>query len=325
MYLADALKNVLRKSANFVQSGENSSALNLLSSEVSNIARITSRVKDVDVTDIDDAVAHFDYVQKMAAEGRVGIRTGIKSLDICLPMGIADGQLGIMLAYPAIGKSWLALHLAAQAWKVGKKPMIISLEMTEKEVRNRIYTILGDGKWSHRKLSSGDVDREEFAAWADENLKDKPKFKIISMDGESAMTPNLVRGKIDQYKPDIVFIDYLQLMTDNGNTSGSEVIKVKNLSRELKLLAISCNLPVVAITSATPDDAQDLESVPQLGQVAWSKQIAYDADWILAMGRKAHSTALEVAFRKNRNGSLGDFIMNVDFDSGRFKEVFDIS
>ena len=111
-------------------------------------------------------------------------------------------------------------------------------------------------------------------------------------------------------------------MVDNGR-SDNETVKIKNLSRELKLLAISEQIPVVAIASATPDDATDLESVPQLGQVAWSRQIAYDADWVMAMGRAANSDALECVLRKNRHGFLGDFVMVVDFDKGVFKEVFD--
>jgi replicative DNA helicase len=120
-----------------------------------------------------------------------------------------------------------------------------------------------------------------------------------------------------------VFIDYLQLMQDNAGTSSNETVKIKNLSRELKLLAISEQVPIIAIASATPDDASDLESVPQLGQVAWSRQIAYDADWVLAMGRKQNSDALECAFRKNRHGFLGDFIMFADFDKGKFEEILD--
>jgi len=114
------------------------------------------------------------------------------------------------------------------------------------------------------------------------------------------------------------------LMSDNNGTSSNETVKIKNLSRELKKLAITQQIPVIAIASATPDDASDLESVPLLGQVAWSKQIAYDADFVLALGRKQNSDAIEVAFRKNRNGFLGDFILVADFDSGRFKEYNDL-
>lgn len=324
-FLDESLRSTVKKAAQLLQDNESGKALTSLNSDISSLSRITAKVRDIDVTDVDDAIAYFDKQREAAMNGDVGIRSNIASFDVCLPMGISKGQLGVLLAYPAIGKSWLALYLAVQAWKNGRTPMILSLEMTEQEVRNRIFAIIGDGKWSHRALSSGRVNQDEFKEWAKENLEGKPPFKIISNDGGSEVNPNVVRAKIDQYKPDIVFIDYLQLMTDNSGSSQNETVKIKNLSRELKLLAISEQIPVIAIASATPDDASDLESVPQLGQVAWSRQIAYDADWVLAMGRKANSDALEVAFRKNRHGYLGDFVMVADFDKGKFSEVYDPS
>ncbi len=323
VFLDETLRGSVKKAAQLLQNNESSKALTSLTTDITSLSRLTAKVRDLDVTDVEDAVSHFEKTRQEAMNGDVGVKTGIASFDVCLPMGISKGQLGVLLAYPAIGKSWLALYLAVQAWKHGKIPMILSLEMTEQEVRNRILTIIGDGRWSHRQMSSGRVTDEEFRDWAKDYLDGKQPFKIVSNDGGSEVNPNVVRAKIDQYKPDVVIIDYLQLMTDNAGSSQNETVKIKNLSRELKLLAISEQVPVIAIASATPDDASDLESVPQLGQVAWSRQIAYDADWVLAMGRRQNSDALECAFRKNRHGFLGDFIMMVDFDKGKFQEVFD--
>jgi replicative DNA helicase len=322
-FLDESLRGAVKKAAQLLQDNQSSNALSSLNTDLSSISRLTARVRDIDVTDIEDAVSYFEKTRQEAMNGDVGIKTGITSFDICLPMGISKGQLGVLLAYPAIGKSWLALYLAVQAWKHGKVPMILSLEMTEQEVRNRILTIIGDGKFSHRAMSAGRVNDNEFREWANLYLDGKQPFKIVSNDGGSEVNPNVIRAKIDQYKPDVVIIDYLQLMTDNAGSSQNETVKIKNLSRELKLLAISEQVPVLAIASATPDDSSDLESVPQLGQVAWSRQIAYDADWVLAMGRRQNSDALECAFRKNRHGFLGDFIMQVDFDKGMFREILD--
>jgi replicative DNA helicase len=322
-YLDESLRNSLRRAANLVNNNESSNALKGLSKDVTVMSRIGAKVRDIDVTDVDGALSYFDQIRRSAENGEIGIKTGITSFDVCLPMGIAKGQLGILMAYPAIGKSWLALYFAVQAWKHGYKPMIVSLEMTEHEVRNRIFTAIGDGFLSHRALSSGRISDDEFRLWAAKNLEGRPPFKIISNDTGSEMNPNLIASKIDQYRPDMVIVDYLQLMSDNSGTSQNETVKIKNLSRELKLLAISQKVPIIAIASATPDDSTDLESVPQLGQVAWSRQIAYDADWVLSMGRKANSDVLETAFRKNRHGFMGDFYMEVDFDRGIFKEILD--
>lgn len=322
-FLDESIKISLRRAAHLVNNNESANALKELTKDISKMARVGAKVRDIDVTDVDNALMYFDQTRKSAENGEVGIKTGITSFDVCLPMGIAKGQLGILLAYPAIGKSWLALYFAVQAWKAGYKPMIISLEMTEYEVRNRIFTVIADGFFSHRALSSGRISDDEFKMWAEKNLTSRPPFKIISNDTGAEMTPNIITSKIDQYRPDIVIVDYLQLMTDNAGTSQNETVKIKNLSRELKLLAIAQQLPILAIASATPDDSTDLESVPQLGQVAWSRQIAYDADWVLSMGRKANSEVLESAFRKNRHGYMGDFYLEVDFDKGTFKEIID--
>ena len=321
-FLDNSLRSAVRQASQMIQENESSKALDMLSSEISKISRSAAKIKDIDVTDIDDTLLYLEKMKNESQLGFTGIKTNILSFDACLPMGVKSGQLGILLAYPAIGKSWMALYMAVQAWKQGRSPLILSLEMTEQEVRNRILALIGDGKFSHRAMSAGKINQQEYASWASREFEGKPPFRIISNDGLGEINPNVIRSKIDQYKPDIVFIDYLQLMVDNGR-SDNETVKIKNLSRELKLLAISEQIPVVAIASATPDDSTDLESVPQLGQVAWSRQIAYDADWVMAMGRAANSDALECVLRKNRHGFLGDFVMVVDFDKGMFKEVFD--
>jgi replicative DNA helicase len=316
-FLEDNLRNALMVSAKQLNDHQPIEALNSIISKTSDLKRISSDVRDIDATDVEDASAHFTHIKELSEKGIHGVRTNLAGFDNYLPGGIAPGQFGILLAYPAIGKSWLAIFMAVQAWKAGKKPLIVSLEMTEKEVRNRVYTIMAEGYFSHRKLSAGMIDIEGFENWAKQHLKDKPPFYIISNDGLGDVSPSVVRGKIDQYSPDVVFIDYIQLMNSNqGNDN--EVVKIKNISRELKVLAISSQVPIIAIASATPDDATDMNSVPSLGQVAWSKQLAYDADWVLALGRATGSTILECIFRKNRHGFCGEFMVDIDFDSGRF-------
>jgi replicative DNA helicase len=316
-FLESTLSNVLMSSASQLQNHQPNEALNTLISKTSELKKITADIRDVDAVDIEDAITHFEYIKELNEKGNHGIKTGLAGFDNYLPAGITPGQFGILLAYPAIGKSWLALFMAVQAWKNGRKPLVISLEMTETEVRNRVYTIMGQGMFSHRKLSSGEVDTESFRLWGDQHLSKMPPFYIVSNDGVGELSTSVLRGKIDQYSPDVVFVDYIQLMQSNIPTD-NEVVKIKNISRELKVLAISEQVPIVAIASATPDDATDMNSVPTLGQVAWSKQLAYDADWVLALGRAQGTTILECAFRKNRHGFSGDFMIDVDFDSGRF-------
>jgi len=316
-FLQDSLSSTLMSTAKQLQDNKPNDALNNLISKTSELKKITADIRDIDATDMEDAISHFSHIKELNEKGNYGIKTGLAGFDNYLPAGVTPGQFGILLAYPAIGKSWLALFMAVQAWKNGRRPLVISLEMTETEVRNRVYTIMGQGRWSHRKLSGGLIDEQEYTVWGNQHLKNMPPFHIVSNDGVGELSTSVLRAKIDQYTPDIVFVDYIQLMQSNTPTD-NEVVKIKTISRELKVLAISAQVPIVAIASATPDDATDMNSVPTLGQVAWSKQLAYDADWVLALGRAQGSTILECAFRKNRHGFCGDFMIDVDFDSGRF-------
>jgi replicative DNA helicase len=317
-FLNDSLKDVLRSTAADVQSGNGSDALENLIQKTSELKKNTATIRDIDVTDLDDAVAYYQNVQRQNEIGSVGIKTGLAGFDNYLPAGIMPGQLGVFLAYPGIGKSWMALYFAVQAWKQGKSPLIISLEMSETEVRNRVFTIMGEGLWSHRKLSAGHVEIEDLKRWHSKELAGKPEFHIISNDSGGEVTPSVIRGKIDQYKPDLIIVDYLQLMSPNQK-SDNETVRMKNLSRELKLMAIGEEMPIIAISSATPDDVNNLDTVPTLGQTAWSRQIAYDADWVLALGRATNSDIIECVFRKNRNGFMGEFLVQADFDKGWYK------
>jgi replicative DNA helicase len=317
-YMTDSLKDILRSTAADVQSGQGAKALEELITKTSTLKKNTATIRDIDATDLDDAVAYYENVQRQNEIGSIGIKTGLPGFDNYLPAGIMPGQLGVFLAYPGIGKSWFALYMAVQAWKQGKSPLIISLEMSETEVRNRVFAIMGEGLWSHRKLSNGQVEIEDLKRWHAKELAGKPEFHIISNDSGGEVTPSVIRGKIDQYKPDLIIVDYLQLMSPNQK-SENETVRMKNLSRELKLMAIGEEIPIIAISSATPDDVNKLDTVPTLGQTAWSRQIAYDADWVLALGRATNSDILECVFRKNRNGFMGEFLVQVDFDKGWYK------
>ena len=323
-YLNDSLKDILRSAASEVQGGQGSVALEELITKTSELKKNTSTIRDIDATDIESALLYFEQVKEQQALGHRGIKTGLPGFDNYLPSGIMAGQLGVFLAYPGIGKSWMALYFAVQAWKQGKTPLIISLEMSETEVRNRVFAIMGEGLWSHRKLSNGEVELDMMKKWHADKLDGRPPFHIISNDSGGEVTPSVIRGKLDQYKPGFVVVDYLQLMSPNQKAD-NETVKMKNLSRELKLMAISEEVPIIAISSATPDDVKDLSTVPTLAQTAWSRQIAYDADWVLALGRGTNSDIIECAFRKNRNGFMGDFLVQVDFDKGyyRYKDFED--
>ena len=192
-YLNDSLKDILRSAAGEVQNGQGTTALEELITKTSQLKKNTSAIRDIDATDIDSAIAYFEQVKEQQALGNRGIKTGLPGFDNYLPSGIMPGQLGVFLAYPGIGKSWMALYFAVQAWKQGKTPLIISLEMSETEVRNRVFTIMGEGLWSHRKLSNGEVELDMMKKWHTDRIDGRPQFHIISNDSGGEVNPSVIR------------------------------------------------------------------------------------------------------------------------------------
>jgi replicative DNA helicase len=200
--------------------------------------------------------------------------------------------------------------------------MIVSLEMSPENMRDRIYTMMGSGTFRNSDLARGDVNLDTFDAWSKKRFDNKGGFVVVSNEGMSDVTPNTVQAKIDQHKPDLVICDYHQLFTNNGK-SNSPTERGMAVSREFKLLAGANNIPLIDITAATQSDVSDRDTAPMMSQVAWSKAIEYDADLAFAVHKDDESGLIEVAGRKNRWGPLFDFSLDWDIDRGIITEMFD--
>jgi replicative DNA helicase len=110
-------------------------------------------------------------------------------------------------------------------------------------------------------------------------------------------------------------------MTDNKK-SDSLTPRMMNLSRELKLLAVTNNIPVMAISAVTMDDTNSQNDPPLLSQVAWSKAIEYDADVAMSIHRYTDTPIIEVVSRKNRHGTEFGVYLEVDLNHGKINEHF---
>ena len=134
----------------------------------------------------------------------------------------------------------------------------------------------------------------------------------------------MVQSKIEQYKPSIVFADYLQLFSDS-QMSGSEIERAKRTAREFKQLASVTDVPIVVITAVTGKDKKDRLNPPEIAQVAWSSEIEYAANLAFAVHthRDDDGNALntEIVCRKNRHGALFDFHVKMDLDNGVITEI----
>jgi replicative DNA helicase len=323
-YLSSKLKTIILRGGSALKEEAASRVLAEMQADLASLNKFTSNIRDLDIIDADSAIKHLEAlkIRSAAMGGSPGIKTGFKSIDLAYPTGMAPGHLIVAIGWPGKGKTWFTSYLACKAWEQGFKPMIVSLEMTPENMRDRIYTMLGSGLFMASDFSKGDINVDDFKTWSTKKFADKNSFILVSNEGSGNVTPNAIQAKIDQHKPDLVILDYHQLFTDNNN-SKAPTERNMNISREFKNLAVRNNIPIIDITAATGDEVSDRDNPPMMSQVAWSKAIEYDADMAMAVHRYPNTDFIEVVSRKNRHGQ--DFAVYLDWDINRgiVKEVFE--
>jgi len=324
-FLTTRVKDVLLRNGASLKNNSATRVILEMQTELNALSRLTGAVRDVDLTDFELAEKHFESIRErsLAMGGSPGIKTGFNAIDLAYPTGMAPGHLIVMIGWPGRGKTWFSSYLACKAWEQGFRPMIISLEMSPENMRDRIYTMMGSGLFRASDFSKGMVNTDDFHSWATDKFMDKNSFILISNEGQGQVTPNTVQAKIDQYKPDLVILDYHQLFNDSSGAK-SEVERNRNISRDFKLLAVRNAIPVIDITAATMDDVSDQDSPPMLSQVAWSKAIEYDADMAIAVHKQPDTNIMEIVSRKNRHGTNFDFYLDWDLNRGVVKEVYEM-
>ena len=324
-YLSSRLRNLLLTSGANLKTEASSRVIASMQSELSKLGKLTTNVRDVDLTDYKEAEKHFQAIKDRsdAMGGSPGIRTGFKAIDYAYPTGMAPGHLIVMIGWPGRGKTWFSSYLACKAWEQGFKPMIVSLEMTPENMRDRIYTMMGSGLFKASDFARGDINIDQFDDWGSKKFADKNNFILVSNEGMGEVTPNVIQGKIDQYKPDIVILDYHQLFSDNQNSKGPTERNM-NISKSFKKLAMTNNIPIIDITAATAEEVADHDSPPMLSQVAWSKAIEYDADMAIAIHKNPDSNIMEIVSRKNRHGTEFGMYLDWDLNRGIVQEVYEV-
>lgn len=324
-YLKSRMEQIMLKAAEAQRDGEAPArVLEKMNTALAKLGRFTNNVRDLDVTDFESAEQHFKAVQeRSAANGSPGIPTTFKSIDSVYPTGMAPGHMITVIGWPGKAKTWFTSLLACKAWEQGFKPMIVSLEMSPENMRDRIYTMMGSGLFRASNFAKGDVNIDDFHAWGKRRFDNKGGFVVVSNEGVSDVTPNTVQAKIDQHKPDLVICDYHQLFQNNGK-SNSPTERGMAVSREFKMLAVTNNIPLIDITAATQSDISDRDAPPMMSQVAWSKAIEYDSDMAFAVHKHDDSGLVEIVCRKNRHGGMFDFYLDWDIDRGIISEKFDL-
>lgn len=297
--------------------------------ELMALQTISVASQDLDITDFESAQKDYEATRALAEQmgGVPGIPTGIDFIDQAYPSGLVGGDLIVVLGWTGRAKSLMTTLICVNAFNRGFKPMIVSLEMNTKKVRDRAYTMMAKGLFKNSDLSVGDIREDDFRTWSG-SVNRGNGFIVVSHDGNNEITPAVIQSKIDQHKPSIIVLDYAQLMSDNANSSDMTA-RMRNMSKEFKRLATSNGIPIILISSATPDSASSVNTPPIIEQVAWSKQLSFDADLAFAVHRhdgfhEENSVIIEIAGRKNRNGDLFSGYFKADINSGKYEEFFSL-
>lgn len=293
-----------------------------LQTALQKLDRFSSTARDLNIMDTEEAKRHYEEVREraIAMGGTPGVPTGLDFIDASMPLGMQPGDVFSLIGYPARGKSALGTLFAAKAIKRGFKPLIFSREMSAEAVRDRIYTVMGSGLFSNSDLMLGNVNQDDFREFA---AKNSGEGWIVDGNGSGDMTPNFMRGKVDQHRPDFVLLDYLQLFSDNRLTEDMTG-RMRNLSLEIKDMANQCQIPVIVISSATPPDGGKVDGPPNVERSAWSRQLAYDSTICVAIHRYDDTNIYQVEGAKNRYGPLFSGFLDWDMDRGTYEEKFDL-
>lgn len=292
---------------------------------VGEIQRESGMSRSVDIRDHEDAASYYEKVREQAAlhGGQPGIKFGYDYMDENYRTGMGPGHFLVLMGYSGLGKTWFGIKLMINAWLQGYSPMIINLEMSPEELRDRIYFLISE--YTMDDLVRADVDPENFSAWAKDRMKDMPEFTLIGQEGFGDFTVDMVQAKIEQFRPDVLMLDYLSLFSDRAKSS-DERIRTKKTARELKQLAQATQTPILAITAVTGKDKKDRINPPDVAQVAFSSEIEYAANFAFAVHthrdpitQKALNT--EIVARKNRHGPLFSFLVQMDLEKGTIEEI----
>ena len=283
------------------------------------------------VADILDT--HMQIVEtRSQTDGFVtGLSTGFVGLDK-ITTGLHEGNLIILAARPAMGKTALALNIAKHVATVERKPAVIfSLEMGAEELIERMVASEGMVPGYHLKTGNLSTDEWKRLVHAQSNLYDVPIF----VDDTAGIRISEIRSKARKLSQEmgglgIIIIDYLQLITGSKRENRQQI--VSEISRELKILAKDLRVPVIALSQLSRSVEQRQDKCPMLSDLRESGSIEQDADIVAFLYRDAYyqkehadsqeaNNVTELILEKNRHGSLGTVKLYFHKEYTKFSSV----
>ncbi len=249
--------------------------------------KITEEANSSDFRDspemVESTLRHIEEMKKRGNSGVVGVDTGFKKLNE-LTTGFGEGDLVIIAARPAMGKTSFALNLAERALKDKLGVAIFSLEMPAEQLMIRMLSSITSIPM--QKLKIGDLNDDEWSRLS--SAMDEMSKSKLFVDDNGLVDIHHVRSKLRKLKsshPEIslAIIDYLQLMSSSGNKDRH--LEVSEISRGLKLLARELNMPIIALSQLNRSLESRGDKRPMLSDLRESGAIEQDADLILFVYR----------------------------------------
>ena len=256
-----------------------------------------------------------------------GVTTGFTDLNSLLG-GFQKSDLVLLAARPSMGKTALAVNLAVNAAKAGKKVAMFSLEMSKTQIGQRILAAFAQMNLS--SLFKGELEGTDLVNLI--TASNELSNCNLHIDDTAAISLIELKAKLRRLKMeeglDLVVIDYLQLMT-TGERIENRVQEISQISRGLKAIAKELDVPVLALSQLSRALEQRPDKRPKLSDLRESGAIEQDADIVMFLYRDyvynketENPNLAEVIVSKHRNGPIG--VVNLIWKD-EYTRFFDVS
>lgn len=274
---------------------------------------------------MDSRMNRLDYLQQHRG-AIIGVPTGFTDLDR-MTGGLQRSDLIVLAARPGVGKTSLALSLAANAaLKYKQRVGVFSLEMSKEQLGDRLISMVA--RVDQSRMRTGWLGDADWAKVVD--ASDRIAEAPIWIDDTAGISTMEMRSKARRLQAeqgvDLIIVDYLQLMVaGSGKKHENRVQEVSEISRNLKGLARELNVPVLALSQLSRSVENRQSKVPQLSDLRESGSIEQDSDIVMFIYRddvynpsaeNKHTAALILA--KHRNGPIGELSLYWNPQETRF-------
>jgi replicative DNA helicase len=277
------------------------------------------------------AIELYDNRKKLAASGiKTGIDTGLYDLNSITNGGWRAGQLIIVAARPAMGKTSIAMHFARSAALSGIPVLVFSLEMSAQSITNKF--IFSECDIDSHRFSVGKLtDEEEKKLYNASNALYSLPVTISDCAGISIhKIRDIARNGKRMGKYGMIVIDYLQLIDmRNQNRSYNREQEVSQVSRSAKIIAKELEIPVILLSQLSREVEKRGSKIPLLSDLRESGAIEQDADMVIFIHRPEYYNEtnavkgegiLRVA--KNREGETGDIVFRYNYNLTRIADKY---